>query len=120
MDALAVRVAGLVDKRLNKAKADIESGQAKIKAFVASLPKDLKAVGQEAEKAMESRFDEMREGVEAKKNDLAQKLAQKYKEAHDKANELAKKIEEENQAHSRNWRMPSAKSSRSLSNSKIN
>jgi hypothetical protein len=96
MDALAVRVAGLVDKRLNKAKADIDAGQAKIKAFVASLPKDLKAVGQEAEKAMESRFNEMRNGVESKKNDLAQKLAQKYKEAHDQANELAKKIEEEN------------------------
>jgi hypothetical protein len=96
MDALAVRVAGMVDKRLNKAKADIDAGQAKIKAFVATLPQDLKAVGQEAEKAMESRFNEMRDGVESKKNDLAQKLAQKYKEAQDKANELAKKIEEEN------------------------
>ncbi len=96
MDALAVRVAGLVDKRLNKAKTDIASGEAKIKAFVKTLPKDLKAVGKEAEKAMKSRFDEMREGIEAKKNDLAQKLAQKYKEAHDQANELAKKIEEEN------------------------
>lgn len=97
MDNLAVRVAGLVDKRLNKAKADIEGGQAKIKAFVASLPKDLKSVGQEAEKAMESRFNEMRDGIESKKNDLAQKLAEKYKAAHDQANELAKKIEEENQ-----------------------
>ncbi|HQU81628.1 MAG TPA: polymorphic toxin type 15 domain-containing protein [Pyrinomonadaceae bacterium] len=97
MDALAVRVANFVDKRLNKAKTDIEAGQGKIKAFVASLPKDLKSVGQEAEKAMESRFNEMRDGIESKKNDLAQKLAQKYKEAHDQANELAKKIEEENQ-----------------------
>lgn len=96
MDDLAVRVAGMVDRRLNKAKADIDGGQGKIKAFVASLPKDLKAVGQEAEKAMDSRFNEMRDGVESKKNDLAQKLAQKYKEAHDSANELAKKIEEEN------------------------
>lgn len=96
MDALAVRVAGLVDKRLNKAKADIDGGQAKIKAYVASLPKDLKAVGQEAEKAMESRFNEMRDGVESQKNSLAQKLAEKYKAAHDQANELAKQIEEEN------------------------
>ncbi|HSK74268.1 MAG TPA: polymorphic toxin type 15 domain-containing protein [Pyrinomonadaceae bacterium] len=96
MDDLAVRVAGLVDKRLNKAKSDIASGEAKIKAYVKTLPKDLQAVGKEAEKAMKSRFDEMREGIEAKKNDLAQKLAQKYKEAHDQANELAKKIEEEN------------------------
>ena len=97
MDDLAVRIAGLVDKRLNKAKSDIESGQTEIKTYVASLPKDLKAVGQEAEKAMDSRFNEMREGVEAKKNDLAQKLAQKYKEAHDQANEIANKIEEENE-----------------------
>jgi len=85
-----------VDKRLNKAKADIDGGQAQIKAYVAALPKDLKSVGQEAEKAMDSRFNEMRDGVESKKNDLAQKLAAKYKEAHDKANEYAKKVEEEN------------------------
>ncbi|HEY8561397.1 MAG TPA: hypothetical protein VIL74_13555 [Pyrinomonadaceae bacterium] len=96
MDALAVRVAAFVDKRLGRAKTDIDAGQAKIRAFVAALPKDLQAVGKEAEKAMESRFNEMRDGVESKKNDLAQKLAQKYKEAHDQANELAKKIEEEN------------------------
>ena len=96
MDNLAVRIAGLVDKRLNKAKSDINSGQTEIKTYVAGLPKDLKSVGQEAEKAMDSRFNEMREGVEAKQNDLAQKLAQKYKEAHDKANEIGNKIEEEN------------------------
>ena len=96
MDALAVRVAALVDKRLNKAKADIDGGQAKIKAYVASLPKDLKSVGQEAEKAMESRFNEMRDGVESQKNSLAQKLAEKYKAATDQANELAKQIEDEN------------------------
>ncbi|HEY0461055.1 MAG TPA: polymorphic toxin type 15 domain-containing protein [Pyrinomonadaceae bacterium] len=97
MDALAVRVAAFVDKRLNKAKSDIDAGQGKIKAFVASLPKDLQAVGKEAESAMESRFNEMRDGVESKKNELATKLAEKYKAAHDSANELAKKIEEENQ-----------------------
>lgn len=96
MDALAVRVAGLVDKRLNKAKSDIDAGQAKIKAYVAALPKDLKSVGQAAESAMESRFNEMRDGVESKKNDLAQKLAAKYKEAHDQATAYAKKVEEEN------------------------
>ncbi len=96
MDALAVRVAGFVDKRLNQAKADIEKGQAKIKSYVKSLPADLRSVGQQAEQAMSARFDEMKQGVEAKKNDLAQKLAEKYKAAHDQANELAKKIEEEN------------------------
>ena len=96
MDALAVRVAGFVDKRLNRAKADIDLGQKKIKAFVASQPKDLQGIAQEAEKAMESRFNEMRDGVESKKNELATKLAEKYKEAHDQANAYAKKVEEEN------------------------
>ena len=97
MDNLAVKIAAMVDKRLNQAKSDISSGQAEIKAYVAGLPKDLKSVGQQAEKAMDSRFNEMSEGVEAKKNDLAQKLAQKYKDAHDKANEIGNKIEAENE-----------------------
>ncbi len=97
MDDLAVRIAATVDKRLNQAKSDISSGQSEIKAYVAGLPKDLKSVGQEAEQKMDSRFNEMREGVESKKNDLAQKLAQKYKDAHDKANEIGNKIEAENE-----------------------
>ena len=89
MDGLAVRVAGFVDRRLKQAKTDIDKGQAKIKGYVKGLPRDLQSVGQQAEQAVSARFDQMREGVEAKKNDLAQKLAQKYKEAHDQANELA-------------------------------
>ena len=96
MDALAVRVAGLVDRRLKQAKTDVDKGQAKIKVFVQGLPRDLQSVGRQAESQIAGRFDEMRSGIEAKKNDLAQKLAAKYKEAHDKAQEFAKKVEAEN------------------------
>ncbi len=96
MDALVVRIANTVESRLNEAKGEIDKGQGRIKTYVASLPRDLQAVGKAAEKEMASRFDEMRKGVDDKQNELAQKLAQKYKEAHDQADEALKKIEEEN------------------------
>jgi hypothetical protein len=96
MDALVVRVAGMVDARLKQAKDEINRGQAEIKTYVDKLPKDLQAVGRAAEQEMSRRFDEMRQGVEDRKNALAQKLAEKYKEASDKADALAKKMEEEN------------------------
>jgi hypothetical protein len=84
MDALAVRISAMVDGRLAEAKAEVNKGQAAIKTYVDGLPKDLQAVGREAQQAMTERFEELRNGIDAKKNDLAQKLAQKYKEAHDK------------------------------------
>ncbi|MFY2563318.1 phage tail protein [Corallococcus terminator] len=96
MDALAVRISTAVDNRLAQAKADVDKGQAAIKTYVDSLPRDLQGVGQEAQKAVGERFDELRSGIDAKKNDLAQKLAQKYKEAFDKADAALKKLEEEN------------------------
>ncbi len=96
MDALIVQIADLVETKLDEAKKEIDKGQTRIKTYVASLPKDLQAVGKAAEKEVSSRFDEMRRGVEDKQNDLAQKLAAKYKEAQDQATAIAKKIEEEN------------------------
>ncbi|WP_147451525.1 hypothetical protein, partial [Corallococcus llansteffanensis] len=96
MDALAVRISATVDNRLADAKAEVDKGQAAIKTYVASLPRDLQAVGKQAQQEVASRFDELRSGIDAKKNDLAQKLAQKYKEAHDKADAALKKLEDEN------------------------
>ena len=96
MDALVVRIASTVDARLKAAKDEIDRGQAEVKKYVAGLDPDLKAVGKAAEKEVAGRFNEMRQGVDDRKNALAQKLAQRYKEAHDKAAELAKKMEEEN------------------------
>ncbi|RKH40951.1 hypothetical protein D7X12_19550 [Corallococcus sicarius] len=96
MDALAVRISVTVDNRLADAKAEVDKGQAAIKTYVASLPRDLQAVGKQAQQEVASRFDELRSGIDAKKNDLAQKLAQKYKEAHDKADAALKKLEDEN------------------------
>jgi hypothetical protein len=96
MDALAVQIAGVVDRRVDEAKAEIARGEAEIKAYVAGLPKDLQAVGKAAAQQIAARFDELRSAVDQRQEALAQKLAQKYKEASDKAGEALKKLEEEN------------------------
>ncbi len=96
LDALVVRVANLVESRLKEAKDEITKGQNEIRTYVKGLPGDLQAVGKAAEKEVQGRFDELRQGVEDKKNDLAQKLAQKYKDAYDKG---AKALQEMKDAH---------------------
>lgn len=97
MDRLVVRIAATVERKLKEAKDVIAKGQSLVKAEVDKLPANLKAFGQQAEQEMGSRFDEMRQGVEDRKNALATKLAEKYKEASEKADAAAKKMEEENQ-----------------------
>lgn len=96
LDALVVRVANLVEKRLKEAKDEIAKGRKDIREYVQSLPGSLKAVGAAAEKEMAGKFDELRQGVHEKKNDLARKLAQRYKDATEKG---AKALQEIRDAH---------------------
>jgi hypothetical protein len=96
MDALIVRVSNLVEQRLKEAKAEVAKGQQQIKEFVASQPKELQQFAQQAATEVNSRFEELERGIDDKKNQLASALAQKYKEAFDKANEALKKIQDEN------------------------
>lgn len=96
MDALVDRVADTVDALLKQATAEIDKGQAKIKGYVSTLKGSLSNVGKAAEKEIAGRFDEMRDGVEERKNALAQKLAESYKSAIDKGNALASELEAEN------------------------
>jgi hypothetical protein len=95
MDRLVVRIANTVETRLKQAKDEISRGQAEIRNYVASLPRDLQAVGKAAEQEMSKRFDELRQGVDDRRNSLAQKLAERYKAAADRADEALKKMEEE-------------------------
>lgn len=96
LDALVVRVAELVERRLKEAKDEIAKGQKEIREYVQGLPTGLQAVGKAAEKEMQGQFDELRQGVDDKKNDLAQKLAQRYKDASEKG---AKALQELKDAH---------------------
>jgi hypothetical protein len=96
MDALAVRVAALVDNRLAEAKAIVAAGQAEVKTFVAGLKPSLQSVGQQALQDIQSKFDELKQSIDDKAQDLAEKLAQKYKDASEKADAAAKEMEEAN------------------------
>jgi hypothetical protein len=96
MDALIVRVANLVEKRLKEAKDEVARGQAAIKTYVNSLGPELRNIGQQAQRDVAGRFEELTRSIDDKKNQLAQGLAAKYKEAFDKANEALKKIQDEN------------------------
>jgi hypothetical protein len=96
MDALAVRVAAVVDNRLAEAKAIVAAGQAEVKSYVAGLPGNLKSVGQKAEQDLQSKFDDLKQSIDDKAADLAEKLAQKYKDASEKADAAAKEMEEAN------------------------
>jgi hypothetical protein len=96
MDALVVRVANLVETRLSEAKGLVAAGQAEIKTYVAGLSPNLRSVGQAAQKEVAGRFEELEKGIEEKKNQLAQALAQKYKEASERADKALKDIQDAN------------------------
>src|SRR6266568_3214200 len=96
LDTLVVNIAKVVETRLKEAKDEIAKGQKRINDYVQSLPKDLQAVGKAAEKDVAYRFEDLSRSIDDKKNALAQKLAQRYKEATNKANEQLKKMQEEN------------------------
>jgi hypothetical protein len=97
MDALIVRVANLVERRLKEAKDEVARGQAAIKTYVNSLGPELRNIGQQAQRDVAGRFEELERSIDDKKNQLAQSLASKYKEAFDKANEALKAIQDANQ-----------------------
>jgi hypothetical protein len=96
MDAVIRRVAALVETRLRDAKRDVAKGQREIQTYVNGLDPKLRAVGREAQRNVAGRFAELEQGIEDKKNQIAQQLAQKYKEAFDKANEALQAIQDEN------------------------
>ncbi len=96
MKALVRVIAAFVERRLKDAKDEVEKGRKAIHDYVENdLPKGLKDVGRAAEKEVGERFDELKQSIEDKKNDLASSLAQRYKEAHDKAGEAIKEMQAE-------------------------
>ena len=77
LDALVLRVANLVETRLKEAHDEIERGQREIHTYVEGLKGSLKSVGTAAEKDVQGRFQELSQGVDDKRSDLAEKLAQR-------------------------------------------
>lgn len=96
MDALAARVASLVERELAAAKGEVSSAQGRIAAAQAALSPAVRARGAQVAGEYAEKFNELKSGIEDKKQQLAEGLAQKYKEAFDKAEEALKAIQDEN------------------------
>ena len=96
MNALAVKVASLVEGELAAAKKDVKQAQAQIAAGQAKLSPGVQARGATLQAEFNDKFAELESGIEDKKQQLAEGLAQKYKEAFDKADESLKAIQDEN------------------------
>ena len=96
MDALAVRVADLVESQLAAAKNEVKTGQALIASKAAALSPGVKARAAEVQAEFAGKFAELETSIDDKKQQLAEGLAQKYKDAFDKADESLKAIQEAN------------------------
>ncbi|MGO4259056.1 phage tail protein [Lysobacter sp. TAB13] len=96
MDALAVKVANLVERELAAAKAEVAQAQGKIAAAQAALSPAVQARGAQLTAEYADKFNELKSGIDDKKQQLAEGLAQKYKEAFDKADEALKAIQDAN------------------------
>jgi hypothetical protein len=96
METVISTVADIVGRELTKAKGRITQGQAEITQYVHSLPNDLQKVGQEAQKNIQGKFDELVQTVEAKQDDLVNSLAQKYVESRDAVDDRIKEMKEAN------------------------
>jgi hypothetical protein len=80
MDAVIDKVVAVVGKGLSEAKAEVAKGKQRIQEYVDGLPGHLKKVGQQAAADMQSQFDSLEQSIDAKQNDLINKLANKYQE----------------------------------------
>jgi len=96
MNVLVMQVADLVERTLRDAKQMVGQGRARIQALIDSQPKELQAQLKEAQQKVSSDFDSLETSIDDKKNQLAQQLAQKYKEAFDKADQELDKMRQEN------------------------
>lgn len=74
-------IATHVAQELNAAKQQVETGRQEVDDCVNSLPDELKKVGQDAAREINSEFDALSSQVDAKQGELVDSLAQKYKES---------------------------------------
>jgi hypothetical protein len=96
MDGVIDRIANIVGGELGRAKARINQGRADVKKHVASLPKGLQKIGQEALQLIEGKFKQLDQDVDSRKDSLVQNLAQKYVNARNAVDERINQMKEAN------------------------
>ncbi|MDJ0747115.1 MAG: hypothetical protein QNJ32_27755 [Xenococcaceae cyanobacterium MO_167.B27] len=80
MDRVIDQVVNIIGNGLSKAKNEVANGRKRVQDYVNQLPANLKSIGQEAASDIQSEFDSLEESVDAKQDELIDKLAQKYQE----------------------------------------
>ena len=80
MDIVIDDVIDVIATELTGAKTDIAKGRKEVEKYVTQLPDDLKKVGEDAAKDIQSEFDSLVESVDSKQNELIDSLAKKYNE----------------------------------------
>ena len=90
------RVADVVGGELTKAKTRIKQGRNEVKAYVDSLPKNLKKVGKAAQSKMAAQFDSLESDVDSRQDELVNALAEKYSAARKDLDERIVALQEEN------------------------
>jgi hypothetical protein len=80
MDKVIDKVADIIARGLNEAKAEVAKGKKEIETYVAQLPNDLKDVGTKASNDIQDKFDSLESKIDAKQNELVEQLATKYNE----------------------------------------
>ncbi|MCP4664717.1 MAG: hypothetical protein GY856_55765 [bacterium] len=78
MDKVIDEVANAVETGLNEATAMIAEGRRQIQEYVASLPEDLREVGEQAADDIQTRFDSLEQTVANRRDQLIDSLAQRY------------------------------------------
>jgi hypothetical protein len=96
MNAVAALVAAVVESQLAAAKDEVKQAQAKIAAAQKALSPAVQSRATQVTAEFNDKFAELEQGIEDKKQSLAEGLAQKYKEAFDKAADAEKEIKDAN------------------------
>ncbi|MCH2045804.1 MAG: hypothetical protein MK212_16930, partial [Saprospiraceae bacterium] len=90
MDRSLTHISEYVAQELNTAKARIAQGRQEVNDYVETLPNNLRSIGRDIAKDIQSKFDDLEQTVADKQNELIDYLANEYSAA---VEELDAKIE---------------------------
>jgi hypothetical protein len=96
MDAVIDKVAAAVQAGLAEAKALVGTGWQEVQAYIQGLPVDLRKVGQQAGEQIQGSFDQLRQSIDDRRDQLIDRLAQKYVESLNAIDERIRQKKEEN------------------------
>ena len=99
LDKLIDKIAGVVVDTLNSCHKDIDDGVKAVNIEIKALKDTKDTASMEAAKDVLERFNDLRSKVTDKKNELANTLANKYRNSRKKMNQALEKFREENRSY---------------------